>query len=48
MSAVIHLPHHFFYNVILTVAVIVLLWMLIYLVGAELARHAPIDIIAPL
>jgi hypothetical protein len=48
MSAVIHLPHHIFYNVVLTVAVIVLLWMLIYLIGAELARYAPVDMIAPL
>ena len=48
MSAVIHLPHHLFYNILLMAAVIGLLWLLIYLVGAELAHHAPVDIIAPL
>lgn len=48
MSAVIHLSHHLFYNVLLTAAVIALLWLLIYLIGAELARYAPVDMIAPL
>ena len=48
MSAVIHLPHHLFYNIVLTVTVIVLLFMLIYLIGAELARYVPVDMIAPL
>ena len=44
MSAVIHLSHHLFYNVLLTAAVIALLWVLIYLIGAELARYAPVDL----
>jgi hypothetical protein len=48
MSAVIHLSHHLFYNIMLTAVVIVLLWMLIYLVGTELLRHVPVDMIAPL
>jgi len=48
MSAVIHLSHHFFYNIILTAAVIALLWVLIYLIGTELARHVPVEIITPL
>lgn len=48
MTAVIHLPHHLFYNVILAAAVIALFWLLIYLVGAELGRYVPVDIIAPL
>jgi hypothetical protein len=48
MSAVIHLSHHLVYNVILTAAVIALLWLLIYVIGAEFARYAPVDMIAPL
>jgi hypothetical protein len=48
MSAVIHLSHHVLYNVVLTAAVIALLWVLIYVIGAELARHVPVDMIAPL
>jgi hypothetical protein len=48
MSAVIHLSHQVFYNIVLAAAVVVLLWVLIYLVGAELAHHAPAELIAPL
>jgi hypothetical protein len=48
MSAVIHLPHHLIYNIILAAAVVALLWALIYLIGAELARHVPAEIITPL
>lgn len=48
MSAVIHLSHHLLYNVLLTAAVIALLWLLIYVIGAEIARYAPVDMIAPL
>ncbi len=49
MSAVIHLSHHVVYNVLLTAAVLALLWMLIYLIGVELARYyVPVDLITPL
>lgn len=48
MSAVIHLSHHVLYNVLLTAAVLALLWMLIYLIGAEIGHYAPVDLIAPL
>ncbi len=48
MSAVVHLPHHLFSNILLAAAVLGLLWVLIYLVGAELAHYAPVELIAPL
>lgn len=47
MTAVIHLSHNVFYNILLVLAVIVLFWLLIYLIGAELAHHAPVELIAP-
>ena len=47
MSALLHLSQHLFYNIILTAAVIALLWLLIYLIGTELAQHVPVQIIAP-
>ncbi len=48
MSAVIHLSHHVLYNIILTAAVLALLWLLVYLIGAELAQRMPVEMIAPL
>ncbi len=48
MSAVIHLSHHIFYNIVLSAAVLALLWLLIYLIGAEIAQRVPVEMIAPL
>jgi hypothetical protein len=44
---VIHLSHHDYYNIVLTLAVLALLWVIIYLVSSELAQRVPVELIAP-
>lgn len=47
MTAVIHLSHNLLYKILLAVAVLALLWLLIYLIGAEFAHRTPVELIAP-
>ena len=47
MNAVIHLSHNVLYNVLLALAVVALFWLLVYLIGAEFAERAPVELIAP-
>jgi len=48
MAALFHLSHHLVYNILLTTAVAMLFWLLVYLITTELALRTPVQIIAPL
>jgi hypothetical protein len=47
MSALLHLSHHLFFNLLLTAAVLALLWLLVYVISTEVAWRVPVQIIAP-
>lgn len=47
MTALIHPSHSTVYNVLLAAAVLLLLWLLLEIVGAQFHHYVPVQLLAP-